>query len=73
MTTSGSPDSGSTLLHRRSLQISARLRSADSVEALHVVLTSDAWRACSDPVRAETPQGKDLTSGAKWPTITASC
>ena len=57
----------------RDREIAARLRSAGSVEALHVVLTSDAWRACSDPVRAETPQGKDLTNGAKWPTITASC
>jgi PTS system nitrogen regulatory IIA component len=57
----------------RDREIAARLRSADSAEALHVVLTSDTWRERSDPVRAETPQGKDLTNGAKWPTITASC
>jgi PTS system nitrogen regulatory IIA component len=54
-------------------EIAARLRSADSAEALHVMLTSDTWRECADPVGVETPQGNDLTNAAKWPTITVSC
>jgi len=60
----------------RDCGVTARLRSADGAEAIHAVLTSDGWRGgelLPEPHRAEAPQGTDLTSEAKWPSIVALC
>jgi PTS system nitrogen regulatory IIA component len=60
----------------RDRDVASRLRSADGVEALHAVLTSDAWRGDAidqDTLRGRAKQDEDLTNTAKWPTIEALC
>ncbi len=60
----------------RDPDVAARLRSADGAEAVHAVLTSDAWRGEAGGAElssAEGPHGGDLTKAAKWPTIEVLC
>jgi nitrogen PTS system EIIA component len=60
----------------RDREVAARLRSAKGAEAIHVVLTSDAWREPDDEPEAghsATPRGGDLTNGAMYTSLGASC
>ncbi len=60
----------------RDREVAARVRSAKDAEAIHVVLTSDAWREPDDEPEtghsATRPAG-DLTNRAMWASIEASC
>jgi PTS system nitrogen regulatory IIA component len=58
----------------RDTEVAARLRSADGEEAIHAVLTSDAWRgATPDRFRAQAAHSGDLTNVANWPTMKSLC
>lgn len=60
----------------RDREVATRLRSADGAEAIHAVLTSDAWRAEHCDLETSSDQGShdaNLTNTAKWPTIEVLC
>lgn len=60
----------------RDREVAARLRSAKHAEAIHVVLTSDAWREPDDepdPGHYATMPVDDLTNGAICTSLEASC
>jgi len=60
----------------RDREVAARLRSAKDAEAIHIVITSDAWREPDDESKkghSATPQGGDLTNGAIDTSLEASC
>jgi PTS system nitrogen regulatory IIA component len=63
----------------RDPEVAARLRSARSAEAIHVVLTSDAWRVLEDDSTmrdAEDPAAapyRDLTNEAMYTRLKALC
>lgn len=60
----------------RDREVAARLRSAKHAEAIHVVLTSDAWREPDDepdPGHSATMPVGDLTNGAICTSLEASC
>jgi PTS system nitrogen regulatory IIA component len=56
--------------------VATRLRSATEAEAIHIVLTSDAWRepdVQSDNGHSATPPVDDLTNAARSTSLEASC
>ncbi|SCY57825.1 PTS sugar transporter subunit IIA [Microvirga guangxiensis] len=60
----------------RDREVAARLRSAKDAEAIHVVLTSDAWREPDDepePGHSATRLVNDLTNGAMCTSLGALC
>jgi PTS system nitrogen regulatory IIA component len=60
----------------RDRDVAARLRSATDAEAIHIVLTSDAWREPEDEPEAghsATPPAGDLTNGARYTSLGTSC
>ncbi|WP_170151613.1 PTS sugar transporter subunit IIA [Microvirga subterranea] len=60
----------------RDREVAARLRSAKDVEAIYIVLTSDAWREPGeDPEsgHSATPYPRGLTNGSRYTSLRASC
>jgi len=60
----------------RDREVAVRLRSAKDAEAIHVVLTSDAWREPEDEPEtghSATPPNGDLTNEAIDTSLGASC
>lgn len=60
----------------RDREVAARLRSANDAEAIHILLTSNAWRESDDepePGHSATRPVNDLTTGAMCTSLGASC
>jgi PTS system nitrogen regulatory IIA component len=56
----------------RDCEVAECLRSANDVEALYTLLTSDAWRE-PESGHSATPRACDLTNGAMCTTLNVSC
>lgn len=60
----------------RDREVAARLRSAKDVEAIYVVLTSDAWREPGEEPEnghSATPHLRGLTNGSRYTSLRAPC
>ncbi len=60
----------------RDREVAGRLRSAKDAEAIHIVLTSDAWREPDDEPdtgHSATPPAGDLTNGAMCTSFNLLC
>jgi nitrogen PTS system EIIA component len=60
----------------RDREVAARMRSAEDAEAIHIVLTSDAWRVLDgepETGHSAAPPAGDLTNGATYTSLGASC